>query len=606
MPGITGILAKQKNPHAASLLQAMLQSMMHEPFYTSARHIDHEEGWFAGSVTFTDPMPRFSADRSLVLFLAGECYGEDGSASRHNGHKADSSRADLVLRMYEKEGPAFVARLNGLFSGVILDKNTGKCLIFTDRYGLRKLYFHEDASGFYFASEAKALLGALPALRSAAARSVAEYLCFDCVLGGHSYFPGIDCVPGAALWTVANGRVSKTSYFDPCQLENRAPLAPQSFFEQLESTFHKAVSRCLDSEKVSLALTGGLDTRLIMANLPDNCHNLTTFTLGGMYRDTMDVRIARKISRICELQHQTVRLDKSFLSDYAKHAAHSVYVSDGLADATVVDSIYLNHLARQIAPIKLTGAFGSQVLGRVKRALRYRPPTPELINGDFAPFLAAASDELLASKDEHNLTYCIHKEIPWYWSRFIVPEMSQLTIRLPFLDKDFIDLLYQAPSQGFDGSRFEVSAIAKCRTGLMDIRTNQGAGGRCPAVVSRAVKAFIRARALTEKSFNWDVLPHSLQHAAAKVDTFLLSPLHLDRLVRGWEFFRHYNFWFRRDLSPYLKEMLLDSRTLSRPYWNPKYVEKTVNDHISGRRNNLSDIRKVLTIELIHRELLKQ
>ena len=182
---------------------------------------------------------------------------------------------------------------------------------------------------------------------------------------------------------------------------------------------------------------------------------------------------------------------------------------------------------------------------------------------------------------------------------------SQYNLRLPFLDNDFFDLLFRTPREGYDGSDFEVDAITRRRPELMRVRTNHGRGRSGPAPISGLVRRLMLSRARVEKIFNWDTLPHSMQHVAARVDAHLLSPLRLGRLILGCEYYLHYNRWFRNELAGALRDILLDSKTLARPYWNASCVRQIVDDHVHGRKNNLAQIRKILTIELIHRELLE-
>ena len=47
--------------------------------------------------------------------------------------------------------------------------------------------------------------------------------------------------------------------------------------------------------------------------------------------------------------------------------------------------------------------------------------------------------------------------------------------------------------------------------------------------------------------------------------------------------------------------MLLDPKTLSRPYLDRAGVERVVLGHLKGNRNYTSEIHKLLTVELIHR-----
>lgn len=611
MPGIAGILLKDKRLNAAELLESMLASMMHETFYTKASHADQLHGWYCGSVaikgSFSHAMPVCSESQDVLAFLAGESF-TDGQAIRDvtgQGHVLTANSPSHLLHLYEHEGPDFVKKLNGWLSGVILDTKRGRALLFNDRYGMCTTYYHEDAGAFYFASEAKSLLRVLPSLKEMDPRSVGDYLCFDCVLRDRSYFRGVDVLPGGSLWVFDENSAQKGCYYEPTQTVSEASRTAEDFVEELTSTFERVLPRYLSGETVAIALTGGLDTRLIMACLPSDCAHLSTFTFGGMHGDTMDVRLARKVSALCGLPHETVRLGSDFLSDYAQHASNAVYITDGLADATTADSIYLSKCVRKLAPTMVMGTFGSQVLGRVRRALRYRPPAPELVSPDFKAYIDEASSALEVFREESDLPYVLKREIPWYWSRFTVPQMSQLTIRSPFLDRDFVDLLCAAPAGGFDGSEFELRAIYKNRRQLMDIRTNKGAGGKAPPLISSLVSLLIRGRTLAEKALSWDALPHSLHHAVTKADALVLSPLRLNSLVLGFQLFRNYNLWFRRELAGYLRGILLDRRTLARPYWNEMFLKKMVEDHVRGRRRYMAEIRKVLTLELVHRVLLE-
>lgn len=84
----------------------------------------------------------------------------------------------------------------------------------------------------------------------------------------------------------------------------------------------------------------------------------------------------------------------------------------------------------------------------------------------------------------------------------------------------------------------------------------------------------------------------------------IFSSLHLERLFLGRNKFYHYRIWYRDTLSTYVENMLLDPRTLSRPYLESATVRKMVRQHVRGERNYTSEIHKLLTLELISRTLL--
>jgi len=86
----------------------------------------------------------------------------------------------------------------------------------------------------------------------------------------------------------------------------------------------------------------------------------------------------------------------------------------------------------------------------------------------------------------------------------------------------------------------------------------------------------------------------------AKMD-HAFSSLHLERLFLGRHKYYHFRVWYRDALSGYIREILLDPRTLSRPYWQKNVLEAMVQHHIKGDRNYTNEIHRVLSVELLHR-----
>jgi len=68
----------------------------------------------------------------------------------------------------------------------------------------------------------------------------------------------------------------------------------------------------------------------------------------------------------------------------------------------------------------------------------------------------------------------------------------------------------------------------------------------------------------------------------------------------------HFRQWFQNQLSAYVKSVLSDAVTRSRPYLNPAGYSALVSAHSSGRRNVMNEIDKVVTLELVHRLVLER
>ena len=80
--------------------------------------------------------------------------------------------------------------------------------------------------------------------------------------------------------------------------------------------------------------------------------------------------------------------------------------------------------------------------------------------------------------------------------------------------------------------------------------------------------------------------------------------MHFERYFLGRHKFHHFRIWYRDVLASYVKEILLDKQTLSRPIWNSKYIEHIVTTHIKGINNFTTEISKLLVMELMYRQFI--
>jgi asparagine synthase (glutamine-hydrolysing) len=76
---------------------------------------------------------------------------------------------------------------------------------------------------------------------------------------------------------------------------------------------------------------------------------------------------------------------------------------------------------------------------------------------------------------------------------------------------------------------------------------------------------------------------------------------HFERLFLGRHKFCHFRVWYRDNLADYVREILLDSRSLSRPYIERKTLEHMVSNHLRGTQNYTTEITRLLTLELQQR-----
>jgi asparagine synthase (glutamine-hydrolysing) len=231
MPGIVGIISYRSADERASQVGSMLASMKHEPSYVGGTHLVPESGIYAGWIAHNDSIAAsrivFNQDRDIALIFSGECFVDPDVriSLRQKEHRIQNSNTDCLVHLYEEYGEQFVEKLNGLFSGLLIDKREGKAFLFNDRYGMERIYWHATGDAFYFASEAKALLTILPQLRAFDEKGVAQFLSFGCTLDSQTLFRGVELLPGGSIWSFERGACRKRAYFSPETWESQPSLS---------------------------------------------------------------------------------------------------------------------------------------------------------------------------------------------------------------------------------------------------------------------------------------------------------------------------------------------------------------------------------------------
>jgi len=605
MPGLFGMITKRPSIEASAEIDMMLTCVKHEPFYStgsfSLEPLGLYIGWVVHKESFSDCMPIVDSTNNRVLFFSGQNFPDEDflSVLRSRGSKGKFTNASYLLDAYQILGEGFLSVLNGWFSGVIVDLNTQEIHIFNDRYGLGRLYIYEAPDGFYFASEAKALLKVRRELRQIDPRSLGEFFACDCVLENRTLFRNVFLLPGGSVWTFKRGKLTKkSSYFTPREWEDQEPFPSwNSFFEELDSTFARILPRYSSFyQPIGISLTGGLDTRMILAYLNGESEVFPCYTFGGMARDTYDVRIARDVARACGLPYTTIRIGSDFLADFPSYAEKTVFLSDGCHDVCGAHDIYLNALAREISPVRLTGKFGSEILRRT-RMLWAKPPSLDLFNQDFVPYVKQAAVTLASFDRLNEVSFAAFADIPWYEYGRLAIEQSQLSFVTPYMDNELIRLMYRGHNTIKERDDIPIQSIHKHRPELLKIMTDRGYQGN-------GFAAWVSRQFYGKLLFKGDWFFNYMPPQYSKVGVFL-EKLHIHKLFLGRHFMNNYRAWFQYDLRDYVFDLILGPTVGIGEYLNKHVLEKMVEAYINGEGCYLSEINKALTLELIQRLLIK-
>jgi asparagine synthase (glutamine-hydrolysing) len=605
MPGIVGIIGKNKRPVHREHLRLMLECMLHEPWYSFGEYVDEKmhvyAGWVCHEGSFCDCMPVRNEKGDVTLLFSGESYQSPEllDSLKRKKHDFNRDNADFLVHLYEEKENDFPRSLNGCFSGLVVDNRKGEVLLFNDRFGQERVHFYEDKEAFYFSSEAKSILKLKPEARRFDKRGLGEWLAFQCVLENRSLYKGVSILPGASTWVFNRGVLEgRRTYFDVGEWEAQSFLEKDLLYDKLRTTFRKILpSYFTPGGKVALSLTAGLDTRIILANLDTASLELPCYTFSGPYRKNYDSTIAGRIASACGQEHTIIRIGEPFFNDFKDLASKTIYISDGYFDITGAAELYANRIARQIAPIRVTGNYGSEAL-RGMSYLRPNIPRHRFWAEELDFYIDQAVNTLRSIRDCHPLTLAVFKEGPWLENNRTILERSQLVLRTPYLDNEFIDLLYRASPEVRQNSDLSHRLIADGDRLLAAIKTDLGVR------INGTSLRDLPGRLFRELLFKADyVFNYGMPQWLTGVDR-LMRPFHLERIFLGRHKVYHFRVWYRDELSSYVEDVLLDRRSLGRDLFSKKNMEHIVRAHLSGKANFTGEITILLTLELAQRLLM--
>jgi asparagine synthase (glutamine-hydrolysing) len=259
--------------------------------------------------------------------------------------------------------------------------------------------------------------------------------------------------------------------------------------------------------------------------------------------------------------------------------------------------LYVNERAAVIAPVRMSGNYGGEVLRQV-RAFKPVQPAPGVYRPELLSYVDQASQTYRGLIQGHPLSFAVFRQAPWHHYGLLALEQTQLTLRSPYLDNDIVRTVYRAPQSVLTNNDISLRLIADGDATLRRLRTDRGVGGNGSRLAASAARGYLEFTFKAEYAYDY-----GMPQWVARID-HALSPLHFERLFLGRHKFYHFRVWYRDALAGYIREMLLDSRTLSRPYLERKGVEQIVGGHLKGNRNYTTAIHKLLTLELIHRLFL--
>ncbi|MBN1561079.1 asparagine synthase (glutamine-hydrolyzing) [candidate division KSB1 bacterium] len=262
----------------------------------------------------TGDQPIFNGDKSLAIVYNGEIYNyrelRDELVKRGVSFFTRSD-TEVILKLFELDGPDSFARLNGIFALAILDERQGCRLILArDHFGIKPLHYYQKDGLFLFASEYKAILLHPAVERQLNPQALHHQMNLRYNQTNETLIKNIHRLPPAHYAIIEDGVIQKVERYYQLAAQIDHEKSEAAWLEEIRFSLSQAVRRQLIADvPIGVYLSGGLDSGAIVAMMRQaGVADINTFTL-GFNEPTDEIDDAQLTAARYETNHRVLRLD---------------------------------------------------------------------------------------------------------------------------------------------------------------------------------------------------------------------------------------------------------------------------------------------------------
>ncbi len=562
----------------------------------------------------TGHQPIHNEDRTVWIVFNGEIYNyrELRTELQAAGHRFyTASDTEVIVHAYEQWGEGAFGRLRGMFGIAIWDRPKRTLVLARDRAGIKPLHYTERDGRLYFASEIKSLMAAGAVDREIDFEALDHYLSYLYAPRDRALFKGVRKLPPGHLLRWREGRAEIVRYWEISATEPYEGT-PEAAATALRDVLADAVrSHMISDVPLGAFLSGGVDSSLVVGLMSEaSSQPVKTFSIGFDEPEFDELEHARTVAQHFGTEHHEFVVRPDGLSILDRLIAH---FDEPFADSSAIPTWYVSEVASRHVTVVLSGDGGDELFGGYDRYL----PHPRVAQFDRLTLPGARQ---IAGAVWPVLPHGVRgKNFLRHVSR---NDDGRYLDSLSFFQPDEKQALYapevRATLAGWNVERALEAQLARfaslpahSRMMRLDFETY------LPEDVLTKVDRMSMAHSIESRVPLLDnrvidfaaTLPSDLKilngrrkHILKEAARTLLPAGILDRKKQG--FGVPLGAWFRGGLTDVFSDVLRSPLTRQRGYFEPRFVDRLVDEHLSGRRDHTLRLWQLMVFELWHRQYL--
>lgn len=270
------------------------------------------------------------------------------------------SDTEVILAAYSRYGVDVAKRLRGMFAFLIWDKEEKRLYGARDPFGIKPLYFYEEDTCYYFASEKKSITLAKHH-EKVDFESLQHYLTFQYVPEPFTMSEGIQKVlPGHYFTLSIEGEMTFNRYFHAhFQPKN---MEENELIQEIQAVLRDSVNVHMRSDvPVGAFLSGGIDSSFVVALAREINPNLKTFSVGFEREGFSEIDVAKETAQVLNVENISyVITPEEYMKELPKIIWH---LDDPLADPAAIPLYFVAREARKHVTVVLSGEGADELFG---------------------------------------------------------------------------------------------------------------------------------------------------------------------------------------------------------------------------------------------------
>jgi len=615
MCGICGILSLDGASVDRGVLESMNDSLRHRGPDSAGSFIEGPAGLAMRRLSIIDlaggDQPIGNEDGSIQVIQNGEIYNyrELADELRSRGHTLKTrSDTEVLVHLYEDEGPEFVKRLRGMFALAIWDRPRGRLVLARDMWGIKPLYYREVTGSLSFASELKALIRQPGFSREIDLEAVDAYLALNFVPTPMSIFTEARKLPAGHLLVNEDGRTTVSEYARPMPVD--AERIRQESAEVLEQELRDRLADSVRAHLVAdvpvgVLLSGGIDSGALTALASEvSDAPVNTFTIGFDEGGFSELDGAKRVAERFGTDHHELVVRPEDALELLPRMAE--VFDEPFADNSALPTYLVSELAAKHVKVVLSGEGGDELFGGYywyvgdvmaprlgPLATRVRPLVDRLPS--FAGSRRLEDRVKRFARGSHLGPVDRHAA----WSQVFSPDArAELMARSPGPDSDPLagHRRRYAETEGAEAlSRMQDIDIGTYMVDDILVKIDRASmahslESRVPfldpvvAELALALPARHKVRGLSKK----------------RLFRNAMAPLLPREIVRARKrgFALPVAAWFRGDLEPFVRDVLSREQVSAQGFLDPDSVDAVIDEHVSGREDLSRNIWGLVSLSL--------